>query len=234
MAIETTFDIDRQGMRDLQRQMDRAQKELSLAQPQAIKMAMTHVLSGLSKETKISQPYRDYQDAGEVKNSKVGNRRYVVTTRFQTPRRKGKTLRRSWQGPVRGQLIYARNERELKRRRAVIIGMRGVARQSWLEAGKKAKLRLTKREIEGTATMAQARAAQNKRRMRKAARRWVSYRADLRGDNPSITITNSIRHISAATPPSALSNLMNQASKMMENRINGLIRKKFEKGLKAA
>ena len=228
MAIEATFEIDKRDVQSLQRQMERARKELGVSLPQAIKMAMRHVLSGLADATQISQPYREYEDLGPVERSKVGNRRYVVTTKYQTPKRKGKALRRSWQGPFRGQLIYARNERELKRRPAVIIAMRGVARQSWIEAGKKSKLRLTAKELAGTATTAQARSAKNKRRMRKAARRWVEYKAVMTGDNPYIAITNRIRHISAATSPSSLSNVMGRAALMFSNRIDGLVQKKLE------
>jgi hypothetical protein len=229
MAVAVSFKIEKGDIATLQKAMQRAQRELNLKQPQAIKMAMTHVLSGLANSTTVSKPYRDYEDKGPAPRSKVGNRIYVVTTKYQTPKRKGKALRRSWQGPFRGQVIYAKNERELKRRPAVIIAMRGVARQSWMEAGKKSKLRLTAREVEGTATAVQARAAKNKRRMRKAARRWVSYEANLKGDNAYIKVTNHMRHISAATSPSALSMVIGRAAQMMENRINGLVRKAIEK-----
>jgi hypothetical protein len=227
MAVDVSFKVEKSDIASLQKAMSRASRDLNLKQPQAIKMAMTHVLSALAKSTAISSPYREYEDKGLAPRSKVGNKIYVVKTKYQTPRRKGKSLRRSWQGNFREQKIYARNERELKRRPAVIIAMRGVARQSWMEAGKKSKLKLTSREVMGIATAGQIRAAKNKRIMRKAARRWVSYKANLKGSNAYIQVTNRIRHISAATSPSSLSQAMSVAASKMENKIDGIIKRRL-------
>jgi hypothetical protein len=224
MSVAVSIDFPKEDVQKLMAQMKRAQKALNMRQPQVVKMGATHVLSALADSTKIGEPYREYQDTGKTSRSGK-NKVYVVQTRYQTPKRKGKALRRSWQGPLRGQIIYAKNERELKRRPAVIIAMRGVARQSWMEAGKKAKLRLTAREKAGTATAAQARAAQNKRRMRKAARRWVEYSAVLRGDNPYIKVTNRIRHINEALNGGqmAVATAMSRAADKMEKKISGIL-----------
>ena len=101
-------------------------------------------------------------------------------------------MRRNWQGDWRKQIIYAPSEEELRKRPAVIIAMRGLAAQTWREAGRRGGFRITAAERGGS------RKAHNTRIMRRAAHRWVIYREKLSGSDPYCWLRNQLPYIEHA------------------------------------
>lgn len=202
-------------------QMRRGEREVGLSVPTALRWAAKAVLQSVAKSTRVSPQYRQYKEVGVTRTKK--NKIYEVDTKFQTPMRRGKATRASWQGPWRKQLIYAPNEAALKRRRAVVIAMRGLAAQSWLECGARGRLRITKAEMGGS------RSARNKRIMRKAARRWVDFKAHLSGANPRIEIINNLRYITSALNggEESINTAMKRAAAGMAERIRKTVARKM-------
>ena len=210
-----SIEFPREDVRALFRAMERAQGVLGKSVPQAQRMAMKSVLSSMAASTKVSKEFRDYKDTGRTSRSGQ-NKVYAVKTKYSTPRRKGKALRVSWQGPWREQLIYAPNETELKQRRAVIIQMRGLAAESWRQAGVRGGVRLTKAE------RATKRSAHNAYITKRAAHRWVEWQSSSRGDDPYIRVTNRLPYINEALDggPSAVSTAMARGARGLEHHID--------------
>jgi hypothetical protein len=193
------------------------QKELGWSARGSFRMGGKAMLTSLASRTKVSQPHRDFVHKGESRSGK--NQVYEVLTKYRTPKRKGKALRRSWQGPWRGQLIYAKNETELKQRRAMIIAMQGVAKESWAQAGKKGQIRITKKD-EGN--------PRNARIMKKAARRWVEYKLRITEKEQYLQVTNTMRHIEQALigGRAAASEALGKAASAVERTIINTIKRK--------
>jgi len=210
-----------EDVRALRAQMERGRRELGISIPTSLRWAAKAFLQSMAKSTKIAPKYRAYKEIGITRTKR--NKVYEIDTKYQTPRRKGKSTRASWQGPWRKQLIYAPNESSLKRRPAVMIAMRGLAAQAWLECGARGRMKITKAEAGGS------RGAKNKRIMRKAARRWVEFRAYMRGPNPRIEIGNNLRYaVSALTGGEAtVESAMSRAAAGMAHRITETIKRKM-------
>jgi cell division septum initiation protein DivIVA len=235
-AAQFSIDFPREDVRALFRAMDRAQAVLGKSVPQAQRMAMKSVLSSMAASTKVSKEFRDYRQETETQfgitfgaTSRSGrNKVYLVKTKYATPKRKGKALRRSWQGPWREQLIYAPNEQELKQRRAVIIQMRGLAAETWRQAGLRGGIRLTK------AQKATARSAHNAYITKRAARRWVEWASSARGDDPFIRITNSLPYIEAALEGGnqAASTAMARGARGLEHHIDKQLARMERQGVR--
>jgi hypothetical protein len=221
---QVTLSFPTEDVRALFRAMDRAQAVLGKSIPQAQLMAMKSVLSSMAASTKVSDEFREYRQLTEMQHGVVlssfsrsgKNRMYAVKTKYQTPKRKGKALRSSWQGPWREQIIYAPNETELKQRRAVIIQMRGLAAETWRQCANRGGVRLTKGE------RATKRSAHNAYITKKAARRWVAWRANRHGDDPYIRVTNSLPYINEALDggPMAVSTAMARGARGLEHQID--------------
>jgi hypothetical protein len=213
--VSMTITFPREDVDRFYRAMQRMESELGMSHPHALRTGAKKVLGAMAQSTKVSQPYRDYREDGVTRSGL--NRRFIVNTKYQTPKRKGKALRRSWQGPNRDQVIYAKNVNELKKRPALIIAMRGVAQESWRQVGQQGKFRI------GTskAFANDPRKAKWQRIMKKAARRWVDYRQVFGKAEQYIRITNRIRHIESALigGKQTVSTVMERAAKGMERQI---------------
>ena len=221
--MDLQLQVSEESILDLSNSIERFQKDLNKSRSTAFRAAGAKVLSSLAKDTKVANRYRDFTDTGE-KSRSGKNKKYIVHTRYRTPIRKGKALRRSWQGDWRNQIIYAKNTRELKRRPAVIVGLRGLAAETWKAAGKRGRIR-----VNGT-----DRNATNKRIVKKTARRWVSYYAKLSGDDQYIRIQNALKYIRQAIGPSALDTAIKKGARAMEGEVNARIARSAKKqGLSA-
>lgn len=221
MTIAATIEFPKEDVKSLMRQMERARKELGKSFGASVLMAMKYILQSVAKSTKIAEPYRAYRHVGASRSGKL--QAYQVTTKYQTPRRKGKALRRSWQGPWRGQMIYAKNEQELKQRPALIVAMRGLAAESWKQAGDRANIRVPKKMMDNKT------GARNMRIMKKAAHRWVAVDKRLTGDDPFIQLTNNLKYIGDALVggESSISTSLERAARSMEKSLDNQIAKKF-------
>jgi hypothetical protein len=194
--------------------MARARSELGVSMPHSVNMAGRAVLGSLAASTKVSEKHRTFQATGERSRSGL-NKRFNVWTRYATPKRKGKATRASGRGPWRWQPIWARNVQELKRRPAMRIVMRGVAKASFGQAMKKGNFGFP------ASAMAPGVESKNKRIMLKAAHRWVDFTRNLKGDNPFIKMVNNLTHIMAALQngPQTVETAMGRAADGMEKNI---------------
>jgi len=218
MSQAATIEFPRRDVAALMAQMQRARKELGVSLGGSVKMAARAVMTSLAASTKVAEPFRDYWDTGEV--SRTGeNRKWVVVTKYETSRRRGKDLRRSWQGNWREQIIYAKDESELRRRRAVIVQMRGLAKESWKQMGRKAGVPISAASVP----------SRNRRIMLKAARRWVSVRQNLNGPDPYIHVTDELVYIGDALAggPKQADTAVERAARAMEKSIGDRIARKF-------
>jgi len=180
-------EVKRESVAALNGAMQRFQRDLGASNREALHTGKRHVLRSLAAGTRTAKKYRDFRDTGETSRSGL-NKKFIVRTKYATPKRKGKALRRSWQGPWRDQVIWAKNVRELKRRRAVVIAMRGLASESWNALGSRGRVRVKGFD----------QASRFKRIMKKAARRWVIYRQQMSGDHPYVQLSNHLRYITEA------------------------------------
>jgi hypothetical protein len=212
------MDVSQGEIDRLMAQINRAQKKAGKSMGHAINMAMRAVLTSLAKRTKVSKEFRDYKHVGQSGSGKT--QKYEVTTKYVTPSRKGKSLRRSWQGPMRPQMIYAKDESELKKRPAVIISLRGLAKQTWVEANKKG----IDWKVSG-ALIKQNKNKHNARVMKKTARRWASAELHLKGDDPWVRVTNKLSYIEDALEggSSAVSMAIGKAASAMEKTLDNQI-----------
>jgi hypothetical protein len=177
----------KESLDNLHRAMKRWERELNVSETAAIKAGARAVLKSLAKDTVVAEEFREYRDTGET--SRTGrNKKYIVKTKYYTPQRRGKDLRRTWQGPWREQVIYAPDEAALKQRRAVIVQMRGLAAESWRQMGAMGRIRVKGFD----------RASRNKRIMTKAAHRWVEWHQKLGGPLQYLTLVNNLKYIREA------------------------------------
>lgn len=218
--IETSIEFPDQDVKELMRQMDRARRILNKDISGSVFMAMKYVMQSLSKSTRISQKYRAYTDTGRISRSGL-NHIYAVATKYRTPRRYGKSLRRSWQGDWREQLIYAKNERELRQRPAVIIAMRGLAKESWRAGGARNKMNMPR--------SGDTSSARNKSIMQKAARRWIDTDSRLTGEDPFMSVKNNLKYITDAIEggDQAVSSSLERAAKSMAHSIENQAAARF-------
>jgi hypothetical protein len=220
MSLSIKFeraDVDR-----FYKAMQRMESELGMSHKHALRTGAQKVLRSLAQSTKVSKPYRDYKEVGVSRSGM--NKVYEVTTKYRTPKRKGKALRSSWQGPWRGQLIYAKNEQELKRRSAVMIAMRGAAQESWRQVGQKGKFKI---QI-SKGIQDDPRKSKWKRAMKKAARRWVSYLQVFGKAEQYIKIGNDIEYIKQAMigGKQTVDTVMQRATKGMIHQIETRLKAK--------
>ena len=211
-GINIAFDPN--DMRRITEQMARARKELGVSLPHSVNIASRAILNSLAASTKVSQTRRTYRSTGERSRSGI-NQKFEVWTRFSTPKRKGKATRASWQGPFRWQPIWAKNEAALKKRRAMIIVMSGLAKASFGQAMRKGRYGFPK------SAMGKGTSATNQRIMLKAAHRWVDVTKNTRGDNPFFKMVNNLRHIFSAlrNGPQTVDSAMGRAADGMEKNI---------------
>lgn len=227
--VDVIASVSRESVLGLRDSIDRFQKELGVGRATAFRAAAGKVLNSLGKNTTVANRYRDFTDTGERSRSGL-NKLYIVHTKYTTPKRKGKALRRSWQGNWRDQQIWARGVRELKRRPAVIVGMRGLAKESWRAVGKSGRVKLTKGELR-TGSAGDFRAARNTRIMKKAARRWVIWRANYVGDTPYIRIRNNLKYIRHAVKSGAVNDAVQAGTRGMLHEMQRRVEKAAAKTL---
>lgn len=131
MSSGVLVEFPQKDVKALSAAMEKGAKYLNWDNKKALQSAVLYVTKSLAASTKVSEKYRKFRDTGRT--SRTGaNRVFEVWTRYSTPKRRGKVLKRSWYGaPFHWQTIYAKNAAALKRRPALNIAMRGLARQSW-------------------------------------------------------------------------------------------------------
>jgi hypothetical protein len=184
--VGVTATVSQASLAELDDAMRIYEKMLGTSRNHALHAGKRAVLKSLGAATTVAPQYRDYEDTDERSRSGL-NKKYLVHTKYATPKRRGKALRRSWQGDWRKQAIYARGVRDLKRRPAVRIAMRGLAKESWSAIGRRGRVKIVSR----TGKMI----PRDKRIMKTAAQRWVKYHQDLGGIVRTITMQNRLRYI---------------------------------------
>lgn len=214
---EFTIDFPRDQVKQFERALKRVETDLGKSSKDAIYIGARQLLKSLATSTKVSEEFRDYELVGQSRSGL--NNAYKVHTKYATPKRKGKALRRSWQGPWRDQLIYAKDVNELKQRPALIIAMRGIARESWLQAGRKGWINIGVPKTETA-----------KRRegiMKKAARRWVRFTKKFGSTENYIHVSNNIRHIEQALVggKKSVDDAMSRAARGVEKTIDNYLKK---------
>ena len=216
-----SIDFDKGDMRRLVETMARARRELGVTLPHSVNMASRAILGSLAQSTKVSEKYRTFKDTGERSRSGM-NKRYEVWTRYATPKRKGKATRASGRGPWRWQAVWAKGVQELKRRPAMRIVMRGVAKASFGQAIKKGNFGFP------ASAMAKGLEAKYKRIMLKAAHRWVEVTRRLSGDNPSFRMDNKMQHIMEALQngPQTVDSAIGRAADGMTKNIDRQLAKR--------
>jgi len=209
-----SIDVDQGDLDRIVAQMARARKELGVSMAHSVNMASRAILNSLAASTKVSPKLREYRDTN-TRSRSGKNKRFEVYTKYSTPQRRGKSTRASWQGPWRWQPIWAPNVSALKKRRAMIIVMSGLARASFGQAMRKGNFAFPKSAMGPTTS------ARNKRIMLKAAHRWVDVRKLLTGNAPYFKMVNNLRHIMAALQggPQSVDTAIARAADGMEKNI---------------
>ena len=152
-------------IRDLQRQMRRAESLLGKNTGQAVKFAAWAVAQSLGASTRVAKQYRPYK---EESTTRKRVRKFVVTSH----RRGGENT-----FPV-----YVQSVAELKRTPYVRIGNKGLAKGSWMWG------------IRALGKVGGSGAGVSKSAKR-YAQRWMDVGKQLRGNNPTVTIRNSLSYI---------------------------------------
>lgn len=191
--------------------MDRAQRACAMSFPQSMRLAFRSILNSVATSTNVSKVLREYTDVGMTKSGE----KHIFEVINLSMRAKKKVTK-----------IYARNEEELKLRPAVMIAMRGLAAQTWREAGKRGGFTVTKAEAAGSLS------AKSARIMKIVARKWVDYSSNMSGDSPFIKMANRLPYIRQAMVggANAVDTAVERAGKAMERVIESKIKKEF--GLK--
>lgn len=155
-------------IRDLQRQMRRAESLLGKDTGQAVKFAAWAVARSLGASTKVSKKYRPYKaETTTRKNTK----KFAVTSHRR--------------GGANTFPVYAPSVAELKRTPYVRIGNKGLAKGSWMWGI-------------GALGPIKGSGAGVGKSAKRYARRWVDVGKQLRGNNPTVTIVNKLGYIADA------------------------------------
>ena len=120
MPVVASIEFPRADVDALFRQMDRAQKELGRSLGNAVRTAANRVALSIGTSTKVSPKHRKITATGETSRNR--NKRFEV---YSDKSRKTFS-------------VWAKNMREAKRRKAVVISRRGLAKATWRRAASEA------------------------------------------------------------------------------------------------
>ena len=192
MIDSMTIQFSRADMAALQHQMRRAESLLGKSTPQAVKFAAWSVAKSLGASTRVSKPYRPYK---AVETSRKGTKKFSVTSY----KRGGKNTFD----------VYAPSVAALKKMPQVRIGNKGLAKGSWMWG------------IRALGSVSGSEKGISKGAKRYAAR-WMDVAKQLRGSNPSVTITNKLGYVIDALRggPQAVSTAMARGARQMAHIID--------------
>jgi len=168
MPAAVTIDFPHRDVAALRRQMSRAVRVLGKSQGQAVRFGAWSVAKSLGASTKVAAPRRPVR---EVSTSRRGIRKFAVTSYKQGSKREFE--------------LYAKGKREVNAAPQVKIGFRGLAKASWMWG---IKALGSSRGETGNMTKA----------ARKGGRQHIDVAKHLKGDNPSVRITNRLGYIMEA------------------------------------
>lgn len=179
-------------IRDLQRQMRRAESELGKSTPQAVKFAAWAVARSLGASTRVAKKYRPYKAASTTRKRV---KKFIVTSHRR--------------GGANTFPVYAPSVAELKRTPYVRIGNKGLAKGSWMWG------------IRALGSVAGSGAGVGKSAKR-YAQKWIDVAKQLRGSNPTVTIRNRLGYILDALRggPQDVTTAMARGARQMEKIID--------------
>lgn len=152
-------------IRDLQRQMRRAESVLGKDTGQAVKFAAWAVARSLGASTKVAKKYRPYKAEATTRKRE---KKFIVTSHRR--------------GGANTFPVYAPSVAELKRTPYVRIGNQGLAKGSWMWG------------IRALGSVSGSGAGVGKSAKR-YAKQWIDVGKQLRGNNPTVTIRNRLGYI---------------------------------------
>ena len=199
MPAAVTIDFPHRDVAALRHQMARAVRVLGKSQGQAVRFGAWAAASSLGASTKVSKPRRPIR---EVSTTRRGVRKFQVTSYKQ--------------GSKREFDLYARDKREANAAPQVKIGFRGLAKASWMWG---IKALGSARGSNGGMTKA----------ARSSGKQHINVAKHLKGDNPSVKITNKLGYIMDALRggPKDVGTAMGRAARQM----TAIIDSKIPKGL---
>ena len=179
-------------IRDLQRQMRRAESVLGKDTGQAVKFAAWAVARSLGASTRVAKQYRPYK-AESTTRKRV--KKFAVTSHRR--------------GGTNTFPVYAPSVAELKRTPYVRIGNKGLAKGSWMWGI-------------GALGPIKGSGAGVGKSAKRYARRWVDVGKQLRGINPTVTIRNKLGYIVDALRggPQDVTTAMARGARQMEKIID--------------
>jgi hypothetical protein len=198
-TIAMTAEMKKADRNAFLKSLKSVEKRLGKSEAAALKIGMTNLLRSLAASTKVAPKYRDYEDTGEKSRSGL-TRKFEVAGH---PRSGGTVT------------VYAESVADLKRHRAVAIGMRGLAKKSWSRAGMKGRLNVTKAEAAKPAI------SRDNARRNRMVKTMVDYDAQLKGPDKYIKVTNKLNYIEAAMEggPKSIDTAMSRAASAVEKYI---------------
>ena len=184
-------------IRDLQRQMRRAESVLGKDTGQAVKFAAWAVARSLGASTRVSKKYRQYK-AESTTRKRV--KKFAVTSHRR--------------GGANTFPVYAPSVAELKRTPYVRIGNKGLAKGSWMWGI-------------GALGPIKGSGAGVGKSAKRYAQKWINVGKQLRGNNPTVTIHNRLGYILDALRggPQDVSTAMARGARAMARIIDDKIGK---------
>ncbi len=204
-TISFEAEMSKKDRAAFRRSMNNIQKKLGKSESTALRIGMTKLTRSLGASTKVAPEYRKYTDTGEKSRSGLS--------------RKFEVARHPYFGGT--WIVNARSVSTLKRKTAVAIGYRGLAKKSWTYAGKKGRLNVTKAEAAKPAI------AKDNAKRNKLAKSLVLYNANLKSDDKYIEIVSRVNYIEQAMQggPKSIDTAMARAASAVNKYINDKLAK---------
>ncbi len=130
MPVVASIEFPRADVDALFRQMDRAQKELGRSLGNAVRTAANRVALSIGTSTKVAPKHRKITATGETSSNRQysESRGFYQNKRFEVYSDKSRKTFSVW----------AKNMREAKQKRGVVISRRGLAKATWRRAAREA------------------------------------------------------------------------------------------------
>ena len=210
MPLDATIEFPRADVDALFAQIDRAQKEVGASLGGAIRTATNRVALSMGTSTRVAPKYRTIKDTGDgsgVRKFDPKTGKFYRNKRFEVYNDK---TRRPFD-------VWAKNMREAKRDKRVMLGRRGLAKLAWRKAAQGASA------AAGFGVGATGMAA------RYYAGRHGKGDAVYRGDNPWSKMSNFLDYAGSALVggPNTVDTAMSRAADAMAHIIDGKIKKKM-------
>lgn len=130
MPVVASIEFPSADVDALFRQMDRAQKELGRSLGNAVRTATNRVALSIGTSTKIAPKHRKITATGETSS----NRRYSESGGFY----KNKRFEVYSDKSRKTFSVWAKNMREARQKKSVVISRRGLAKATWSRAAREA------------------------------------------------------------------------------------------------